>query len=338
MSKVFVIPDIHLKPWILDEVDKQLANGNYDTIICLGDLVDDWDQQDNIELYENTFDALTDFIRRHPNFLYCYGNHDISYEWEALETGYSDAARSAVLDGLARLRDTLPPENIAFIHRIDNVLFSHAGLAELFVKNFFTDSDKKFNDILAEINGFGKKEMWCDVSPIWARPQSGYVKPYPEGFMQVVGHTPVRKTGYFDGFLSVDNFSTYQNGDPIGDQRFVWVDTELQQWGFTDKGDEPERLADLKLDIRNYHKGDWVLFQIKMYGSDEIEYHEGTVEIIDKYPDGYASIDVQCKDVLYKHVSLKNVIQLLKAGISGDTCVVPPRWDYVPGKIAERTD
>ena len=57
-----------------------------------------------------------------------------------------------------------------------------------------------------------------------------------------------------------------------------------------------------------------------------------------KYPDGYASIDVQCKDVLYKHVSLKNVIQLLKAGISGDTCVVPPRWDYVPGKIAERTD
>ena len=58
---------------------------------------------------------------------------------------------------MARLRDTLPPENIAFIHRIGNVLFSHAGLTELFVKNFFTDSDKKFNDILAEINGFGKK-------------------------------------------------------------------------------------------------------------------------------------------------------------------------------------
>ena len=70
---------------------------------------------------------------------------------------------------------------------------------------------------------------------------------------------------------------------------------------------QPEKLEDLKSYIRNYHKGDWVLFQIKMYGSDETEYHEGTVEIIDRYPDGNASIDVQCKDVLYKHVLYKHV-------------------------------
>ena len=150
-----------------------------------------------------------------------------------LETGYFEAARDTVINGMARLRDILPPGSMAFVHKIDNVLFSHGGLTESFVSHLVPDYSDDVDDLIAKINGLGKREMWSDASPIWARPQYGCEKPYPEGFLQVVGHTPVEKTNYSGGFLSVDSFSTHPNGDPVGDQRFVWVDTKQQQWGFS---------------------------------------------------------------------------------------------------------
>lgn len=54
--------------------------------------------------------------------------------------------------------------------------------------------------------------------------------PFQGEFLQVVGHTPVKKTDFFNGILTVDNFSTSQNGDFTGDQRFVWVDTITKEW------------------------------------------------------------------------------------------------------------
>lgn len=54
MSKVFVIPDVHLKPWMFDKAEELLSRSEYDKIVCLGDLVDDWDQEKNL-----------DCIRRH---------------------------------------------------------------------------------------------------------------------------------------------------------------------------------------------------------------------------------------------------------------------------------
>ena len=337
MAKVFVIPDIHLKPWIFDKAEEWLSKNEYDQIVCLGDIADDWNQGLNIGLYRKTFSALTSFAKNHPNMLFCYGNHDVSYMWEALETGYSDAARESVLYGLDTLKLALPPENIAFIHRIDNVLFSHSGLTELFVSHFFPDWQEKgdFNDLIKRINASGKTEMWCDVSPIWARPQDGDLELYGS-FMQIVGHTPVKKTDHFGNLLTVDNFSTYHDSTPIGDQRFVWVDTTFRQWGFVDNGDMPETSANNRIsDIRNYRTGDWVLFRISK-SEGEYEYREGIVEIIDRYPDGFSSIDVMCKNILYKHIPLADVLDRIRVGIDGDSCVLPPRWESSPGKIMER--
>ncbi len=97
MSKVFVIPDVHLKPWMFDKAEDLLSRSKYDKIVCLGDLVDDWDQEKNLGLYSETFNAFERFINLHPNFLFCYGNHDVSYIWEACESGYSDYARRVVI-------------------------------------------------------------------------------------------------------------------------------------------------------------------------------------------------------------------------------------------------
>lgn len=65
MSKVFVMPDVHLKPWMFDKAEELFSRSEYDQIVCLGDLVDDWDQEKNLGLYSETYDALERFINRH---------------------------------------------------------------------------------------------------------------------------------------------------------------------------------------------------------------------------------------------------------------------------------
>lgn len=52
MSKVFVIPDVRLKPWMLEKASELIAKGSYDAIVMLGDLVDDWGQEKNTEGYK----------------------------------------------------------------------------------------------------------------------------------------------------------------------------------------------------------------------------------------------------------------------------------------------
>ncbi len=233
MSKVFVIPDIHLKPWMLEEAEKAVEKEAYDHIVFLGDVVDDWYQERNLDLYRKTFDAVIDFIDRHGNVKFCIGNHDVSYVWEALESGYSSFARETVLEGIDRLKAALPEESVAFIHRIDNVLFSHAGLLELFVSHYLRSKPEGIDELLHLVNKCGKKKMWTDVSPIWARPQDGLHKLYSD-YMQVVGHTPVRKPEETGKLLTLDTFSTTAWGQAIGNQRFVWIDTVDQSWVYAE--------------------------------------------------------------------------------------------------------
>ena len=73
--------------------------------------------------------------------------------------------------------------------------------------------------------------------------------------------------------------------------------TVTKQWGFADGNREPGKLPDPKLDIRNYTVGDHVKFKIRYHGSDKEEILDGTVEIIDHYPGGRASIDVMRGDL-----------------------------------------
>ncbi len=312
MSNVLIIPDTHLKPWVFERAEEELSKGQYDCIVCLGDLVDDWGQELNLDLYRETFESAIRFIEKYPAFLFCYGNHDISYEWEARESGYSEIAVRTVVDGMNQLRKSLPSENLAFIHKIDNVLFSHAGLAKRFVTRHFQDNDVDMDEMLKNINTFGKKELWCADSPIWVRPQDGRTELYPTGMLQVVGHTPVNKTDYFNGLLTVDNFSTYKNGTPVGDQRFVWVDTVTKEWGFTDKEGVPEKLPDPMQDIRSYREGDTVVMKITRQNEDTEELCEGRITTINRYPMGYVTIDVmgeyEGEKMLYKHFPLRLVV------------------------------
>lgn len=103
MSKVLVIPDIHLKPRMFDRAAAILKSGQANFAVVLGDLVDDWGQYHNIDLYELTLNRAIEFAKEFPKTLWCYGNHDLSYIWRMQQSGYSYTAQFTCESGLKSL-------------------------------------------------------------------------------------------------------------------------------------------------------------------------------------------------------------------------------------------
>ena len=167
--KVLVIPDVHLKPWMFHRASELMKDIKPDRAVCLMDIADDWRQQFNLDLYVQTYDAAIAFAKEYPETLWCYGNHDVCYLWNQRETGYSKIAPWTVCEKLRVLRESLPDERqLAYLHRLDNVLFSHGGLADAFVRRYVPAG--RYNDIDAvvnTINGFGCGEMWQGAVVRW---------------------------------------------------------------------------------------------------------------------------------------------------------------------------
>ena len=235
MSKVLVIPDVHLKPWIFDQAVDIMENTDCERAVCIGDIVDDWGCEYNVGLYEETLNKAVDFARKYPDTLWCYGNHDLAYLWDQYDhPGYSIPASDLVCEMLERLRDTLDtPENLAIVHRLDNVIFSHAGISREFVEAQLYDMMDDLDCMIETINGYGVEELWEDNSPIWVRPQYDNLAygMFPPGYLQVVGHTPVKSIYVQPDVITVDTFSTYSTGGSIGNEEFCYVDTVSKDWG-----------------------------------------------------------------------------------------------------------
>ena len=226
--KVLVIPDVHLKPWMFDRAGAIMKAKVADRAVCLMDIPDNWNQEYDLELYAETFDRAISFQKAYPDTLWCYGNHDLSYIWERYEGGYSLAASSLVQEKLSELQQALPHNSqLAYVQRIDNVLFAHGGLTEEFVKDYISGCDLEETDaILEKVNRLSSEEIWKEASPVWARPQEYLEVMYKQNeLLQVVGHTPVERIIREWNVISCDTFSTYRTGAPIGTEEYLLIDT-----------------------------------------------------------------------------------------------------------------
>ena len=196
--KVLIIPDVHLKPFMFKQAAELMERGIAKRSVCLMDIPDDWDKQFDISLYEETYDAAISFAKKYPDTAWCYGNHDLSYVWHKLETGYSPMAAYTVQKKLIDLKEVLPEGNlIKYVHRIDNVLFSHAGMSKDFVNLHVPKSQQ---------------------------------------FLQVVGHTPMETITKKKNVISCDVFSTYRDGKPIGTEEFLLLDTITWDYSMVNYG------------------------------------------------------------------------------------------------------
>lgn len=231
--RVLVIPDVHLKPEMFERAAELMKIHHPDRAVCLMDLPDQWNQQLNFTLYEQTYDAAIRFEREYPDTLWCWGNHDICYVWDKRESGYSIPAAWVVREKVKQLEKALPDtEQLAFIHRIDDVLFMHGGLGEEFVRTWIGGWETRdIDDIISEINRMGEEQMWTDNSPIWLRPQDGRDKIFRrKQYLQVVGHTPVRMLYKRGNVISTDVFSTYSDGRNIGSCLYLIINTETHEF------------------------------------------------------------------------------------------------------------
>jgi len=227
--KVLVIPDVHLKPFMFQQAAVLMRQNIAERAVCLMDIPDDWEKQYDVGLYEATYDEAIRFAKMFPETMWCYGNHDLSYLWHQLESGYSSMASYTVQRKLLDLRAAVPEDNpIHYVQRIDNVLFSHGGVLNYFVEEYVPK--EKYDDadaVVEEINKLGRLEMWNDISPIWLRPQNSKMKMYkPRKLLQVVGHTPMNEITKERNVISCDVFSTYRDGRPIGTEEFLLLDTQ----------------------------------------------------------------------------------------------------------------
>ena len=147
--KILGISDAHLKDLFspagknlekLGRIESLRPENERDQVgaVFLGDLADDWGQEENLELYERTFDCAINFVKKYQEkyeLYFCLRNHDISYVWGRPEPGYSALAQACVTAKLKELRGAFTDKSrLAFIHAIDNCLFSHAGLSCGFVQ------------------------------------------------------------------------------------------------------------------------------------------------------------------------------------------------------------
>lgn len=231
--KILVIPDVHLKPWMFDRAMEIMSVHVAERAVCLMDLPDDWGCEDDLDIYNETFDKAIAFQNQYPDTLWCYGNHDLSYIWQKYESGFSEAAIVTVNERLTELRKSLPHSSqMSFIHRIDNVLFLHGGLTEDFVrKNVPQNATDDIDSTILRINCLGSWQMWGKDSPLWFRPQEYVDDMFGEGeYLQVVGHTPVERIYRDRNVISCDVFSTWPTGEPYGNEEFLLIDTETWEY------------------------------------------------------------------------------------------------------------
>ena len=207
---VLVIPDVHLKPWMFDAADAAIKQEPPDAIVQLGDLPDDWGMQRRPEAYDALYERAEAFLAALPDAYWCYGNHDMSYFWDAPESGMAKGnVLRHVQERSRAFWDKVPQDRKAFVHRIDNVCFSHAGILQYFIEDEGLASAST-DDALAAINQMGRDELWQEFSPLWARPQGMAdldILYRPQELFQVVGHTPVKYVREEGNLLSCDVFS-----------------------------------------------------------------------------------------------------------------------------------
>lgn len=236
MSKILVIPDIHLKPEIFDKAEQIMNLAKVDNVVFLGDLVDNWNQENNIDLYKQTINRAIKFKEDYPNSLYCWGNHEIGYfaQWNC--SGNSKLYALEIKSLLSEYERKVEPK---YIHVVDEVLFSHGGIEKSTAEVISSFGKFKHAYELADnLNQMSIETLGDYISPIWLRPQ---FSEYYTRYTQVVGHSPVRQPLYIMNTWFLDLFSTTSQGNNCSKLLYMSIiDTINYEISFFDCKNKPK--------------------------------------------------------------------------------------------------
>lgn len=221
--KTLIVGDLHLKARvILPLVDIAIQTQGVQRVIFVGDYVDDWYCQLDIELYLSELDALVAWKQRKQamglEIVMLLGNHDAPYLVDHTRIYSLRFDRSQVKAKLMAL-------DLQVAYLLDGILVSHAGFAQgeglqpWYLKplppNRLDAIDTLERRVSIQDGGFDQTG-----SPLWLRPNLLMDRPNLKYRKQIFGHTPQTKItlSHWDrepvAFIDVDNFNLRPMGMP----------------------------------------------------------------------------------------------------------------------------
>lgn len=234
MSKILVLPDVHMKAELLDRVATLLGQHHTWGCLSVGDLWDDWNRP--LQDYEEFAKKWQEFLFLYASrFYFCWGNHDYGYwSYPGHHSGYIAGAKDIVRNTLIYMCLHMP-EQIQIAHLMDKVIFSHAGIISNLFKEYKAGVQKRIDRSFMDWVNYdlSPERLWHEDSPLWHRPSNAYRKnTFDPSFLQVVGHTPVLTVTHTveDNVLYTDTWSTDSERNPLGDKSLVVIDTQTQEW------------------------------------------------------------------------------------------------------------
>ena len=195
MSKILVLGDTHGRTIWNEIIDKEVP----DRIIFLGDYVTTHEGISATEQLNNLEDILS-FKEINPDkTILLRGNHDtqcLGYYWAECYPNEPDVQKVMSVDPLRSRFEKLT--QWVYIDEDLRVLFSHAGVSKVWMKNSNVESIHDINKLgFSELFGFTPDNLYDQSGysvtqpPTWIRPAS-LLECNVDEYDQVVGHTPFR--------------------------------------------------------------------------------------------------------------------------------------------------
>jgi len=186
--KILPLGDIHGRTIWKAIIEKEQP----DIVVFIGDYLDSinigvWEQITN--MYK-----IFEYAEEHGNVHLLLGNHDFHYMSYCLDEQYSGFKPATVVHVRKMLDEMFDKGTLKTVHRIGDLLFSHAGVTKTWMTRHGLGSIDAINPYVAEnphsLRFIGTDWYGDDVrsSPIWVRPRS-LKQDRLDGFVQIVGHT-----------------------------------------------------------------------------------------------------------------------------------------------------
>jgi predicted MPP superfamily phosphohydrolase len=200
-----------------------------DRVIFIGDYFDSYEFS-GVEQIAN-FKEIIKYKEDNPQVevIMLIGNHDHHYFPEVGYTGTS-GYQSKIAPSITQVVDE-NRHHLQMAYGFGEYLFTHAGVSPVFMDQVFGENDWSKENVVVDLNemfkykprafdfnGFDAHGDNTTQTPIWIRPRSlmssnkNYKKSLKKDYIQVVGHTQMRK-------LDLDDSDKFTGG------RYYFIDT-----------------------------------------------------------------------------------------------------------------